>query len=192
MKRLLLSILFIIQSCSSNHLMNPLSVTKDIFLEDNDPSSGRRRHANHEEILRTIKLKGCTGHLIHPNYMMTAAHCKIKVGDKFQSGSNLVKGDSTKDVSVKLIIENNTRADFTIAEITWLEDFPKEQKFTSRIASSEDQIHSSLNIDEGDEVFTVGFPADKKTATYSEGRLKRYNVLHGVVILTYWSYCGKG
>ena len=148
----------------------------NIYLEDN--SASRRRKATDDELLKVVKLKGCTGHLMHPEYLMTAAHCNIKKRDTYSSGSAIVNRSAPKDITIEEIVENNSSLDFTIAKISWANGFPKDQKFTTLISTSQSDVSFSKNPETGDEVITIGYAADKAAewgATYSEGRLKNFN-----------------
>ena len=71
------------------------SSTNDIFREDDgDESTGnaRRHPATANEKLWTINMGGCTGHLIAPDYMMTANHCGPSSGARYTSGYAQTKG----------------------------------------------------------------------------------------------------
>ena len=146
----------------------------NIFLEDESPS--RRRKASDEELLKVVKLRGCTGHLIHPDYLMSAAHCRLRVGDRFSSGSAIVNQAAPKDITIAEIVENNNALDFVIAKIEWSNGFPDDQKYTTLIATLPSDASVSKSPNKGDEVITVGYAADKSQtwgATYAEGRLKK-------------------
>lgn len=166
------------------------SLLGDIYLADNDPE--RRHKATAEEILWTIKMNGCTASVLTPEYILTADHCHKRVGDKFISGSALLKaGDGPEpegDIEVLEVAETDWKYDYTIIKIKWLTEdgkMPANQKMPSGVATSREDYVVSANPDEGDHVFTVGFPADKRKwgATFAKGQLKehkdqyvRYNV----------------
>lgn len=161
----------------------------DIYKADNDPK--RRHKATAEEILWTIKINGCTGSLLTPNLVLTAEHCSIAAGDTFTSGSALLaagEGKAEPDIEVKEKLEFDATYDYAIFEIKWLNaeaKMPANQKMPSGIATKREDYVVSKEADQGDFVFTVGFPVDKRKwgATFAKGQLKehkdqyvRYNV----------------
>lgn len=148
----------------------------NIYLEDD--STSRRRKATASELLKIVKLRGCTGHLLHTSYLMTAAHCKIRAGDRYSSGSAIVNRSEPKDIKIEEIVETNSSLDYVIARISWANGFPKDQKFTTLISTSQSDISFSKTPESGDEIITIGYSADKASqwgATYSEGRLKTFD-----------------
>lgn len=153
------------------------SQTEDIFVEDRgDASRGnsRRRPADNIEKLWTITMSGCTGHLISPDYMMTAAHCSPRPGARYKSGYALGRGMSN-DITVTEVVEQGSDLDYAILKITWSGGYPKDQKFPPSIATKESDVNFGTTESGGDELFTVGFPQDKFGswgATYAEGRAK--------------------
>ncbi len=146
------------------------SVLHDIFTQD----TGQRRHkATNEEILWTINMGGCTGHLLNTQYMMTANHCSPSAGATYTSGSSLAKGGG-KDITVASKTECNSSLDYCILKITWKSgSAPTNQNFPPSIATEQSQVTMSTQADQGDFIFTVGFPGDQSSATYSEGQLKK-------------------
>lgn len=146
------------------------STLHDIFTQD----TGQRRHkATNEEMLWTISMNGCTGHLLNTQYMMTANHCSPTVGATYTSGSSLAKG-AGKDITVASKTECNSSLDFCILKITWKNGTaPADQNFPPKIATAASQVVVSTQADQGDFIFTVGFPGDQKGATYAEGQLKK-------------------
>lgn len=161
----------------------------DIYTADNDPE--RRHKATAEEILWTVKIDGCTGSLLTPTLLLTADHCGTGAGDTFTSGSALLKagdGKATPDIEVMDILEFDKKYDYAILEISWMnaeQKMPADQKMPSGIATKREDYVVSKEADQGDEVFTVGFPVDKRKwgATFAKGQLKehkdqfvRYNV----------------
>ncbi len=160
-------------SCARSHN----SDTKDIFKEDiGDLSNGnaRRHPATAEEKLWTISMGGCTGHLISPDYMMSANHCTPRVGARYKSGYSDAKGLNS-DIVVAELVESGSALDFAIMKITWTNGYPKDQKFPPLIATKSSDLKFSRDTGSGDELFTVGYPQDKFNswgATYAEGRAK--------------------
>jgi V8-like Glu-specific endopeptidase len=155
------------------------SRAKDIFTDDasNDPNGGERRHkATSDERLWTISMNGCTGHLIAPDYMMSANHCQPQAGAQYTSGAAMVKGQQN-DVTVLEVEEADGTYDYSIMHIKWRSgQKPPEQRFPSLIATKAGDLKPSRAHGAGDEIFTVGFPGDKTRtwgATYSEGRAKQ-------------------
>ena len=155
-----LLVAFMLVSCKLAGLNTAVDSDLDnIYLEDG--SASRRRKASDEELLKIVKLQGCTGHLMHPEYLMTAAHCKIKKSDKYSSGSAIVNRSTPKDITIEEIVENNTSLDFTIAKISWANGFPKDQKFTTLISTSQKDVSFSKTPEKGDEVIAIGYAVDK-------------------------------
>ena len=153
------------------------SETKDIFKEDiGDQSTGnaRRHPATAEEKLWTINMSGCTGHLISPDYLMSANHCSPRAGARYKSGYSDAKGLKS-DIAVTELVESSAALDFAIMKITWTNGYPKDQKFPPLIATKSSDVNFSRDTGSGDELFTVGYPQDKFNswgATYAEGRAK--------------------
>jgi len=180
------TMLAILSACSNEQQG---SEANDIFREDaGDPSRGnaRRHPADDQEKLWTISMGGCTGHLIAPEYMMTAAHCSPRPGAKYTSGSAQKRG-TTGDITVSQVVENDAGLDYAILKISWTAGkMPEDQKFPPLVATKASDVATGRGADAGDEIFTVGFPGDTSQrwgATYSEGRAKevsgsllRYNI----------------
>jgi len=145
----------------------------DIFLED-ARNSDRRRAADPELRGWTISMGGCTGHLIAPELMMTASHCRPSAGAVYTSGASSNLG-ARGDIQVTRVLENSRSLDYAILQIRWRNGFPAGQKFPPLIATSRSSVQVSSAPGQGDHIFTVGFPGDKTStwgATYSEGQLK--------------------
>lgn len=153
------------------------SSVKDIYPEDEATQSvlDPRHRASLSEALWTIEMPGCSGHLLTTNYMMTAAHCKPVVGAKYRSGASLAN-NKIRDITVEEIAEVNESLDYAILKIKWFNDIkPAEQRMPAYIATTPLDVATSMNENQGDEVFTVGFPGDKIKEwgmTYADGRLK--------------------
>ena len=146
------------------------SKTQDIFREDQNLE--RRHPATSDEILWTIDMKSCTGHLLAPDIMMTAAHCNPNVGDSYTSGSAMLRRISN-DIRVTQILEYNPSMDFAILNINWTSGkAPSDQKFPPLVAVSPKDVSFKQIQTSGDELFTVGFPADQRRATYSQGTIQ--------------------
>ncbi len=119
-------------------------------------------------------MSGCTGHLISPDYMMSANHCSPKAGARYKSGYADAKGLKS-DIVVTELIESGAALDFAIMKITWSSGYPKDQKFPPRIATKSSDLSFSRDAGTGDVLFTVGYPQDKFNswgATYAEGQAK--------------------
>jgi len=163
------------------------SQVKDIFRQDTTGTnsaqngSSRRHPADSNEVLWTIlmtdHLSICTGHLISPDLMMTASHCLPRVGATYTSGFALAH-TQRNDLTVTDIVENSSDLDYAILRISWANGYPKEQNFPPLIATRAADIKRSPQPDQGDALFTVGFPADELPSqggwgpTYSEGQAK--------------------
>jgi len=149
------------------------SDTRDIFTEDQgDARTGNQRRRPADAALRawTINMNGCTGHLISPEYMMTAAHCRPSAGATYTSGAG-----QRGDISVESVAEMNGQLDYAILKIRWRSSKPVAQQFPPSVATRQSDVAVSSARGQGDEIFTVGFPGDKMQswgATYSEGQLK--------------------
>ncbi len=155
------------------------SSLRDLFVPDNgDPVSGnaRRRPANESEILWTILIpEVCTAHLISENYLMTANHCGIQPDLEMRSGAAIVAKQGN-DLKVDKVVEKSSELDYVIAKITWTSKFPQNQKYSQNIATQPTDVSVSKNADQGEEIYTVGFPYDVKDtwgATYSQGQAKK-------------------
>lgn len=153
------------------------SRTNDIFQEDNGDSSqgnSRRHPATNDEKLWSITMSGCTGHLISPDYMMTANHCKASPGARYKSGY-AVGRNQQNDITVTQVVESSAELDYAILKISWTTSYPKDQRFPPKIAIKASDINFGRESGTGDELFTVGYPQDKFGswgATYSQGRAK--------------------
>lgn len=145
----------------------------DIYLEDEkDPS--RRHKATDEERLWTVSLGGCSASLLSSDYLITAHHCGIKVNKKATSGYCLNNG-CRNDITITESLDKDRGLDFHIFKIRWKNGkMPEGQKFPPSILTDDNDLKTGKKIGEGDEIFTVGFPADKTSwgATFAKGRLK--------------------
>lgn len=164
------------------------SSNKDIFRQDQSTDGNeRRRPATDKETYWTISMGGCTGHLIAPEIMMTAAHCNPSVNAFYKSGSAIVE-KTRADIQVTKVIESNRSLDYAILAIRWTGERPKSQLFPPSIAHNRSSIEIANRSTgkNGDLLFTVGFPTDKSRIwgpTYSQGypmeeeqNLLRYNI----------------
>lgn len=156
------------------------SQLSNIYIADESSSSrgNTRRHpANVHEANWTVEAakRGCSGILISPTQMLLNAHCNAKAGDFFRSGRAAV-GRGVDDIKVSKVLELGSpdTIDYALLEITWLQPMDKAQTFPPLIAQSPDDVLFAAGPDEGDPIFTVGFPADKSAwgATYAEGQAK--------------------
>jgi hypothetical protein len=171
------SILLILFFCSLACRPLENSVLHDIYREDksSQASGNSRRHAaSAEEILWTVHVAGCSGILLNPRYVLTADHCETKVGDRLRTGwSILTRG--TQDLEVSAVAESSEALDYRLLEVKWLTPVPKTIPYPPRIATQPDDVFTSTDDDQGDDIFTVGFPDDRSgiwSATYAEGQAK--------------------
>lgn len=150
----------------------------DIYKADNNPE--RRHKATPEELLWTVNVKGCSGAMLTPTYVLTASHCNPKVGDTYRSGSSIAKGQEEHDIEVIEMTERVPKFDYAVLKVKWLNaegKMPADQKLPKSILTKQSDAKFSGKIGEGDEVFTVGFPADKTKewfSTFAKGRLKTF------------------
>jgi hypothetical protein len=172
---------WVLTACSANKPQVDASHPNDIYVEDNgDPNTGnaRRHPATPDDDLWTIYMAGCTGHLIAPNLMMSANHCQPKVGATYISGYNLSVNNRTSDITVTQVNEADATLDYAIMTIQWSTSDgqkPPGQRFPSLIATKASDVNLGEGPNDGDPVFTVGFPGDKIQTwgvTYAEGDAK--------------------
>ncbi|WP_141734824.1 trypsin-like serine peptidase [Oligoflexus tunisiensis] len=153
------------------------SVLHDIYLEDksSQASGNSRRHAaSAEEIMWTVHVAGCSGILLSPRYVLTAKHCDTRAGDRLSSGWSILTRGSP-DLEVTTVAESSDMLDYSLLEVRWLTPVPAAIVYPPRIATRPDDVFATTNADQGDEVFTVGFPDDRAgiwSATYAEGQAK--------------------
>lgn len=153
------------------------SLLKDVYKIDgsSDSSGNSRRHeAGILEINWTIRAPGCSGILLNPDLILTAAHCKLVAGAPIRSGFAVSTG-SPNDMVVSKVLEENKRLDYAIASVSWTRPMPSQQTFPPWVAISPEQIFASQLPNQGDVLFSVGFPDDKSkqwNGTYSEGQAK--------------------
>ena len=148
----------------------------DIYVADQGDGtvgSYRRHPASTLELSWTVSMNGCTGHLIGPRHMMTANHCSPQAGSTYTSGAALAAG-RRNDLRVKRVAESDRDLDYAILELEWIGAYPATQRFPGSVPVRREDAVTSIEADQGDEVFTVGFPADKSSwgATSSRGQLK--------------------
>ena len=153
------------------------SQSKDIYTTDVGATANgntRRHQASVQEANWTVNADGCSGTLIDAEHILLAAHCKAKVGDTYQSGlSVLTKG--AKDIRVSSVLEQSTELDYALLGISWIRPASAQQAYPNRIAIEASEVYLNSDPDQGDQLFTVGFPDDKAnvwSATYAEGQAK--------------------
>jgi V8-like Glu-specific endopeptidase len=154
------------------------SDTNDIFRQDAGDGNGnaRRHKATAAEMLWTVSMGGCTGHLLSPDYMMTAAHCTPAANARYRSGSAIAKGQTSTDITVQQVVELDPTLDYAIMKISWAAGaMPKDQRFPPLVATDPSDVVTGTGPSDGDALFTVGFPGDKTSTwgvTYAEGFAK--------------------
>jgi hypothetical protein len=147
----------------------PASGLMDIYRND----AQTRRPADAEQLLWTVRLSGCTGSMLDEKHLLTAAHCSPSAGSVWTSGACLAAG-CTRDIRAVRRLENNSTLDFAIMEIEWTRPESKTaQKYPPMVQTRDDQITFGRD-GEGSEIFTVGFPADKRGAQHAVGTAKAY------------------
>lgn len=169
-------LLVIWTSVTSCHPLKEGSFLKDIYSAD-DSDKLRRHEATALEINWTTRPAGCSSILLSPTLVMTAHHCKLQAGAKLQSGWSVLS-DGNPDLVVDSVLEDDPALDYTIAEIHWTSPMPSGQTFPPFVATDPSDIFTSQVKDQGDFIFTVGFPADKAKVwkgTYAEGQVKYLN-----------------
>ncbi len=155
----------------------PTSPLSDIYREDASSQSsgnGRRHAASKDEILWTVQTPGCTAIMLNAQTLLTAEHCGTPLGERLRSGWSILTGGS-EDLEVTSVLEKSEALDYRILQVRWLTAVPSQIKYPPRVATSSSELFSSMDSDQGDDLFTVGFPDDRAgvwTATYAEGQAK--------------------
>ncbi|SMF36422.1 trypsin-like serine peptidase [Pseudobacteriovorax antillogorgiicola] len=155
------------------------SLLNNIYREDQSglPSGNERRHdADQSELSWTVRNGSCSATLLNPQYLLTAAHCRPAVGELYTSGLAVGAGEEN-DIEVDEVLELNQDLDYTIARIRWPAGGPREgQQYPAYVATTVSDLWIDDRSNQGDLIFTVGFPDDKRSvwkATYAQGRAKR-------------------
>lgn len=149
------------------------SALKDIYSADAIDES-RRHEANAQEVNWTIKAVSCSAILLSPTLVLSAKHCNLKAGDKLRSGWSVYTRGKI-DLQVTELLESNAILDFAIAKVKFTSPMSSAQTFPPFIAMSPEELYASKGKNEGDRLFSVGFPDDKDkvwNVTYAEGQLK--------------------
>lgn len=153
--------------------MTSQSALKNIYSADERDES-RRREATAKDVTWTVRAPGCSGTLLSPTLVLTANHCKLKSGSRLKSGWSVFTGEPV-DLVVEKVLEANPILDYAVAEVKFVNSMPANQTFPPYIATKPSDLYSSQIVNEGERVFTVGFPDDKASVwkvTYAEGQLK--------------------
>lgn len=149
-------------------LAGPLDIVPlDIFRND----SQTRVAAAKNDIRWTVNVGGCSGSMLSTKYMLTANHCGPRAGATYTSGGCLELGCSGDLKAVK-VAESNSTFDYSIVEVTWSRtDTRWRQRYTPKVQTREDEV--VLGKDgQATQLFTVGFPGDKRTAMHAIGYAK--------------------
>lgn len=141
-----------------------------------DPKGNARRHrASELEANWTVAVPGCgSAILLDAAHLLTAEHCKVRVGSLFTSGIRSLNEESP-DLRVKKLLESNSELDYVIVEVEWIRSMPSQQKFPPYIAIKPSEVIIKSDPGEGDFIYAVGFPNDKNNiwpVTYAEGQAK--------------------
>lgn len=158
---------------SGCHPLTDVSSLKNIYAAD-ESNPNRRHAASAIEINWTAHASGCSGTLLSPNLFLTAHHCQLKKGKPIQSGWSVLTS-SAPDIVITDILEDNADLDYTITHVEWTSPMPSTQTFPPFIAIDPSDVYGSEFKDQGDMLFTVGFPDDKARVwrgTYAEGQNK--------------------
>ena len=153
--------------------MMSASALKNIYSADESDQT-RRHEATANEVTWTVRATGCSGTLLTPTLVLTANHCKLRSGARLKSGWS-VHTDGPVDLVVQEVLEANPILDYAIASVKFTHPMPSNQTFPPYIATKPSDLYSSEFADQGERIFTVGFPDDKSRewrATYAEGQLK--------------------
>ncbi len=153
------------------------SSLKNIYSEDasSRASGNSRRHsATENEATWAVDAACGSAILLDASHLLQAAHCDPQVGEKYSSGLAIIEGRKD-DIVARKLLETNADLDFVIVEIEWLDSLPDKQKFPPYIAIDDSEVLFGAETDQGDFLFTVGFPNDKDKiwpVTYAEGQAK--------------------
>lgn len=177
------SLLFSLVLALLGSACKPIAATSElsnIYKSDESSSSSgnpRRHPATSEESNWTVEaaVRGCSGILISPKYMLLNAHCNARVGDLYRSGRTAVaRGEN--DLKVIRIVEQGSKQtiDYALLEVSWITPMSEQQTFPPFIALSPKDLLLGTGGDDGDRLFTVGYPSDKEAwaTTYAEGQAK--------------------
>lgn len=151
------------------------SYLKDIYSADESDTS-RRHEATALEINWTTRSSGCSGLLLSPTLVITAHHCALKAGSKMQSGWSVLTS-SGADLLVDEVLEDNAILDYAIASVRWTSPMSSAQTFPPFIATRAESVFASQVKNQGEHIFSVGFPDDKAKvwkSTYAEGQIKYF------------------
>lgn len=175
-KALVLTSIFVLISMSCKQNLTD-SFLKDVYRIDigkDGKGTVRRHEAGLQEINWTIRAPGCSGILLNPSLVLTASHCKLAAGATLSSGF-AVATRSEPDIVVESVVEQNRSLDYSIVSVKWTRPMPSQQTFPPWIAIEPEQVFASQLKDQGDLLFSVGFPDDKArqwSGTYSQGQAK--------------------
>ena len=146
-----------------------LQDSTDIFKDD----ANRRESAKGTRLLWTVNVGGCSGSMLTTSLMLTANHCSPRAGSTYTSGACIAAGCSG-DLRAVRVLERHASFDYAIVQVTWTREETKwAQRYSPSILTDQNDLKMGKENDVP-KIFTVGFPGDRREATYAFGFPKAY------------------